>query len=163
MLFKLHSRLTPRPSAHARSFMHQGLIESSNSEPQTTNTIFSSSSTSQYGFLRSQPSLSGYDGFRLSDCGPSPVTVQPTSDPTGDGDPDHLGRGFGRLSVSSETDTDARYSPVSAGAQRIADYENALIVSSRQTYRPPVGFQVIKCSGSSGGAKLTDCPNGASS
>lgn len=143
--------------------MHQGLIESSNSEPQTTNTISSSPSPSQHGFLRSQPSLSGHDGLRLSDRSPPPVTVWSSSGPAGDGDLDLVGRGLGRLSLFNDPEADTRDSPVSAGAQRIADYENALIVASRQTSRPPVAFQVIKCARSSGGAQLTDCPNGVSS
>ncbi|KAM7200048.1 F-box/WD repeat-containing protein pof10 [Naviculisporaceae sp. PSN 640] len=141
--------------------MHQGLIESSNSEPQTTNTIPPSPSPSQYGFLRSQPSLSGHDGFQLSDRSQPSATDRPGSGsgPASDGDADLVGRGLGRLSLFNDPEADTRDSPVSAGVQRIADYENALIVASRQTSRPPVAFQVIKSTGSPGGAQLTDCPN----
>ncbi|KAK4208459.1 F-box/WD repeat-containing protein pof10 [Rhypophila decipiens] len=139
--------------------MHQGLIESSNSEPRTTSIISPSPSTSQHGILRSQPSLSGHDGFQVSDRSLSPETARPSSGLAGSGQVDHLGRGLGRLSLFNDPDAALRDSPVSAGAQRIADYENALITASRQTSRPPVAFQVVKCSGSSGGAQLTDCPN----
>jgi len=140
--------------------MHQGLIESSNSEPQTNQTSSSSPFVPQYGILRPEPSLSEHEIFGASDRSSCPSAILPSSDPASSVDLDHLGRGLGRLSLFNESDADPRTSPVSAGAQRIADYENALISSARHVPRPPVGFQVIKCPSSSDGAKLTDCPNG---
>ncbi|KAK3318658.1 hypothetical protein B0H66DRAFT_591342 [Apodospora peruviana] len=143
--------------------MHQGLPESSNPESQT-NTLSSSLTSSQHGFLRPQPSLSDHDGSRQHECSPSPGFAAAAA---GAIDPAELGRGLSRLSVfdDSDADSDARSSAssptVAPAGQRIADYENALITSAaRRSPRPPMGFKVIKRPNVPfDGVRLTDFPN----
>ncbi|CCC08292.1 hypothetical protein SMACR_01840 [Sordaria macrospora] len=127
--------------------MHPGSIETPVSVPRDPNLI-SSDQAAQHGSPRSQPS--------------SPDDASPHESifggdvASGSDDGHRFDQDFGRLRAA---DYVSAAQPVMTAGQRIAEYENALLLS-RQHVPHTLAFQVVKnTSNSPGRVKLTDFPN----
>lgn len=136
------------PEFTQKSFMHPGSSETPVSVPRDPNLI-SSDLFAQHGSPRSQPSSPNDASPRESIFGGDAAS--------GSDDGHHFDQDFGRLRA---TDYASVAQPVMTAGQRIAEYENALMLS-RQHVPHTLAFQVVKNSSNSPGrVKLTDFPNG---